>query len=132
MNRDVLVNALYDPTQESLTLYGRSGAFEIDWPDQFYVAQSDVERLPSSWADGVGMPDRGFVPVRWPERVRRGGSRTGRLRYYNDTVFLPLGITPLEADVDPAQRFLIENPKVQLERNWKWLWYDLETEMVKD
>lgn len=126
---DVLVNAIADP--DALVLFGRTGEFEFKLDDFFYLHASDAEKLPNDWRDCVE-PDATpeFVRVRWPSKLR--GSRWSRLRYFNENVFEPRGIRPLEADVDPVQRFLIENPRVQIADDWRLFWYDLETKMIED
>lgn len=128
---EVLVNAVNE-RNDVLRLFTRTGAFEFEFPDHFYLTPADAEKLPPDWSDCVAEPYKGFCRVVWPESVRKGGSRGGRLKYFNDNLFKPLGIVPLEADVDPVQRFLIENPKVQIAQDWRWLWYDLETEPIED
>ena len=131
MSNEVLVNAVAD-NNGTLRLFTRTGAFEIDFPDAFYLTPADAEKLPSEWTDLVSEPDRGFCRVTWPDPVRPNGSRPGRLKYFHENLFKPLGIEVLEADVDPAQRFLIEHPKVELATDWRLLWYDLETEPIDD
>ena len=127
--KDEVVNALYEGGK-AVRLYGRTGDYEVDFPDAFYLHSGQVDRLPSAWSDGVEELEGGFSRVRWPERSR--GSRRARLRYFNENVFKPRGIDPLEADLSPTQRFLIENPSIRIAEKWKLLWFDLETEQVKD
>jgi DNA polymerase elongation subunit (family B) len=70
--------------------------------------------------------------VIWPEKIRMGSSRAARFRYFDEAVFRPRGIDPLEADVDPVQRFLIENPTYRLEDTPRLLYIDIETERITD
>ncbi len=129
--KDVLVNAIAE-RDGTLQLFGRAGCYEVDFPDCFFLRTKEAEKLPPEWHEHIDPPDRGFVRVHWPEPIRSGGSRLGRLRYFAENLFRPLGIQTLEADVDPVQRYLIEHPKVVLNEDWRILWYDLETEAIVD
>lgn len=126
-DKDTLVNA-FQEKGDVIRLVGRRSEIEIDWPDAFYVTTDHASKFPADWRQLMGEPDRGYVRVRWPDKSRE--SRISRLVYFNENVFQPRGISPLEADVSPIQRFLIENPTVRIAKDWKLLWYDLEAEEI--
>ncbi len=124
-----LVNALYH--RGHVRLIGRGGReIEVDYPDVFFLRTAELDRLPNSWSDCIVEQANGFARVRWPEEAR--GARKARLRYFYDSVFQPRGIEPLEADVSPVQRFLVEHPQVRMAQHWRLLYFDLETEKVED
>lgn len=124
-----LVHAHYERGR-TIRLVDHEGEREVDYPDCFFVRSRDAARLPHSWRDFVA-PDRGgFSRVAWPEGSK--GSRAARLQYFKDAVFTPRAIEPLEADVSPVQRFLVEHPEIELARDLRLLFVDLETERVED
>lgn len=125
---DEVINTSY--YRGKVQLHTRSnGDVEVDYPDVFFLPKTEGERLPLSWREGA-QEEGAYLRVPWPEEAY--GSRKARLRYFYDAVFQPKGIEPLEADVDPAQRFLIEHPKVQIATDWKLLYFDIETEQIID
>lgn len=129
MATDVLVSCLLDPKRNTLTLHGRRGVYEDDAPDVFFLTSEHADKLPSSWRDCVSH-DRGFARVRWPERAR--GPRWQRLEHFTKGEFAKLGVVPLEADVDPIQRWIIDHPQATFPSPGEWhvFYYDLETEQV--
>lgn len=129
--KDWLVNAEYDERNRSLLLHGRKTDYELTWPDYFFVRSEEATRFPTDWDEHIEV-DGSYARVTWPDPIRVGGSRSGRLHYFHERVFVPRGISPLEADIHPIQRFLIDRPKVRIAEDWRLLWYDLETEMVRD
>jgi len=129
MNKDTLVHALMG-SHDSIRLIGRSGEFEVDCEDVFYVSLEDARRLPGSWRQFLSEPKNGFVRVKWPEPVRDKGNRKGRLSYFTRKYFEPRRVKPLEADIEPVQRFLIEHPRIDFTRDWRKLWYDIEAERI--
>lgn len=129
MPRDVLVNALSD-RDGVVRLLGRTGWYEVEGSDAFYIRTSEIEKFPGTWREHISEPVNGFARVVWPEPAR--GGRLNRLDYYRENLFTPREIEVLEADVDPAQRFIIEHPNVQFANDWRWFFYDLETEKIRD
>lgn len=111
-----------------IVLVGRDGVVDDEAPDYFYVPRIDLPRLPKEFrANDTG--DR-YVRVRWPGGEIRGGAKA-RLAYYAEGLKRD-GIRILEGDIDPVTRFLIENPKQEIARDWRILYYDLETEQIED
>jgi DNA polymerase elongation subunit (family B) len=127
--KDSVAHAHYDERRGSIHLVGRKGTYEVDWPDVFFLKKEDVSRLPSSFQSRA-VAEGAYARVRWPEGSR--SSRRSRLEYFQESVFGPRGLFPLEADVSPVQRYFVENPKVEFSRDWRLLWFDLETERVAD
>ena len=125
--RDVIVSAHYESGQ--VVLVGRNGTYEQEYPDTFFIPAEQEGQLPADWRKLVGEPSGGYLPVQWP--VGRG-PRAERIAYFQETVFGPNRITPLEADVTPVQRFLLEHPRIQLARDWRCFYFDLETEEIKN
>lgn len=113
----------------TIRLFGRRGEYELGWPDVLFFRTGEVNRLPKVWQEQCEDEGRGFARCTWPEPVRKGGSRTGRLYHFNENVFQPCGVTPLEADVDPVRRFLAESD-VKIAKDWRIFLYDLETKKV--
>jgi DNA polymerase elongation subunit (family B) len=126
--RDRLVNATYDGRR--LHLYGRTGEHTLRYPDGFYIDQTNAERLPPTWLNGLSFKSNGYFFCRWPEIITK--KRRQIIRQINEEVFLPRKITVLEADVDPVQRFLAERKGVELADDWRILFLDLETADIKD
>lgn len=129
MARDRIVSAVTDP-DGTVRVFGREHQIELTGYDAFYVRAEHASRFPREWRDRVSDPERGFCRVQWPERARN--SRWKRLEYFQENVFAPREIDVLEADVDPAQRFLIEHPSAQFAEDISLLYFDLETESVAD
>ena len=67
--------------------------------------------------------------MQWPEKAR--GPRWVRLESFVKE-FSKLGLVPLEADVDPIQRWIIDHPAAEFPAPSEWhiFYYDLETEQV--
>lgn len=127
--RDALVRICRE-NRDTLILEGRNERYEHPYRESFFLTVADAAKLPNTWRDCIGEPDRGFVEVAWPERYPRGEGSRGE--YFRRTVFEPRHITPLEADVRPERRFLIDNPSVQIASDWRLLYLDIETENVAD
>lgn len=128
--RDELTNAFY--RDGSITLVARrAGEIVVQYPDAFFTTVDDADKLPASWAGGVSPDFPGYCRVTWPDKVE-GYKRKDRLEHYRENLFVPRGIAALEADVDPVQRYLIEHHRVQFARDWRKLWFDLETENIVD
>jgi DNA polymerase elongation subunit (family B) len=125
---DVLVNAIVDG--RVLRLFGRSGTYEVEPRDGFYLPVADVERLPRAWQSFVSAADRGCAWVSWPEPARAGHKK--RLEHFTEKVFAKAKLAPLEADVSPVERYLAEHPRVAFARDWRLLWIDVETTRVSD
>ena len=99
--KDVLLHARFE--RGRLQLRGRTGVFDVAARDGFYLRRRELELLPRTWAKLVSDgPHPQYAFVEWPDPVRDGGSRDGRLAHYQREVFVPRRLTPLEADVDPA------------------------------
>lgn len=121
-----VVNARY--SKGSVFLARREGdEVEVDYPDCFFVTDADAAKLPKDWK--TEPEGESWVRVFWPRDSDPGKAR---LKYYFDSLFGPREIRLYEADVDPITRFFVEHPKVAIERNWRVLWYDLETEKIDD
>jgi DNA polymerase I len=98
----------------------------ISYPDSFFLLRRDVEKLPRGWEYDL---EGRFARVHWPESNLNPWSR---LKYHYESTFIPRKIRPLEADVDPVTRLLIERPRLRFCKDWRLLWYDLETERIED
>lgn len=129
-SRDRLVGAFYE--DGALYLQGRRGNVEFAYPDGFYVSADDAAKFSSRWNHFIHPAKNGFAFVEWPERIRKGGSRRGRLGFFNSEEFKPNGIKPLEADIDPVKRFLAERKGLELASDWRILYVDLETKKIKN
>lgn len=125
--RDVIVSASYESGQ--VVLQGRDATYEQEYPDLFYIPIADEAHLPPDWRGRVGEPMGDYLPVMIPPGR---GPRMERLNFYHQTVFEPAGVRMLEADVSPVQRFLLEHPKIQIAKDWRCFYFDLETEEVKN
>lgn len=128
---DILIRAIHRPTDGSLVLEGRRGFYEDEAPDVFFLREPEIAKLPRSWRKLVGAPDRGHARVRWPEPPK--GGRRARLQAFAPE-FARLGVEPLEADVSPIKRWIIDHPKAILPapEEWRVLLYDFETERIAD
>lgn len=113
-----------------IVLVGRDGVVDESAPDYFYVSRRDLPGLPGEFQRRANDTGQRFVRVRWPDGDLRGGTKA-RLTYYAEA-FKKQGVRILEGDIDPVTRWLIENPDHPIERDWRVLYYDLETERVRD
>lgn len=123
-----LVNAY--TSDGRIVLVGRDGTVDDAAPDFFYIKRIDLDRLPREFRDRANDTGDRFVRVRWPDGGFRAGPKA-RLAYYAEA-FKKAGVKILEGDVDPVTRFLIETPGQPIEREWRILYFDLETERVED
>jgi len=130
VTKDVLRHARFD--RGRIFLRGSGGVFETGARDGFYLPVREVDLLPRSWHRMVTEgPHAAYRFVEWPEPIRANGNREGRLVHFQREVFVPRRISPLEADIDPVRRFVIERPSIQIAQDWRLFYYDLETERIR-
>lgn len=128
MADDYLVNATFNVRTRKVELVGRIDTYEDTAPDVFFVPRNDLEKLPRKWTDRATI-EGGFARIPWPEPPKSGAG--ARKRFFAPE-FEKWGVTPLEADVDPVRRYILDHPKLALPdaEQWRVLKYDIETEKV--
>jgi len=125
MEKIKYTNGYYDRDDDKIVLIYRNGDSKLEkrvsvkW--YFLVSKADVRRLPIEFKDFVKEPWGEYLRIFIPYRIKH------RYLKYLDAV----SIKPLEFDLDPLQRFMVDN-QIEVTDQYKIGYFDIETDDRND